>query len=179
MKSKVSLAFSQVLETIEMVAGLCLAAFFALGGVVYIVMDEHLGIIIFAWVLCAIGILLFFAGRKRAKMRRKFQEYVMHLSADPSRSLDNLASVTNTSVDVVKRNLQYMIDKKFFKSASINEQSHQLVLPPVVPKTKRQSNSPQQQPEWIAYTCPCCGAMNRVEKGTASECDFCGSPLPK
>lgn len=182
-KSKVSLAVSQIIEKIEMIVGLCWAGFWLLAAVIYM-FEEEIGIgwTIASFLLVLLGVVVFSWGRKRSKMRQEFKKYVTQLSVDPSGSLENLASATGTSVDVVKKNLQFMIKKNFFANATINEQEHQLVLPAKAKKeqqakTPRHSASGAAQQELIVCSCPCCGGMNKIAKGTAGECDFCGSPL--
>lgn len=183
-KSKVSLAVSQIIEKIEMIAGLCWGVLFALVALGSMLDDEAdgVGMIIMAWFLAALGFWVFYLGKKRGKMRLEFKKYVTQLSVDPSGSLENLASAAGTSVDVVKKNLQYMIKKKFFSDAFINEKENQLVLPSMAQRAQ-QGQTPQfaasgtPQRELVACTCPCCGGLNKIAKGTLGECDFCGSPL--
>lgn len=116
-------------------------------------------------------------------MRLEFMKYITQLSVDPSGSLENLASATGESVGVVKANLHYMINKRFFTDAFINEQTNQLILPAMAQKTQQQAQATQYmaagavQPELVVCTCRCCGGINKIAKGTAGECDFCGSPL--
>lgn len=184
-KSKVSLAVSQIIEKTEIVVGLLWGGVWFLIAVLFMfAIDEELGIgwTIASLLLAAFGFLVFSWGMKRGKMRLEFKKYVTQLSVDPSGSLENLASATGTSVDVVKKNLQFMIKKNFFSDAVINEQEHRLVLPAKAKKeqqtkTLRHSASGAAQQELIACSCPCCGGMNKIAKGTAGECDFCGSPL--
>lgn len=184
-KSKVSLAVSQIVEKVEKIVGLCWGLLFGLVALVSMFDDveDGAGTIIIMWIFALLGLMLFNAGKKRTKMRLEFKKYVTQLSIDPSGSLTSLASATGTSVDVVKSNLQYMIKKKFFTDAFINEVANQLVIPSMQRSQQVQVQMAQNvsqgaiQPEWVAFTCPCCGGMNRIQKGTVGECDFCGSPL--
>lgn len=179
--SKVSIVMSQIIEKIEKIAGFCLAGMFGLTALSAMFDDVggEAGYIIVSWIICAAGIALFRAGQKRKKMRLEFRKYVTQLSVDPSGSLENLASATGVSVDVVKDNLKYMIKKKFFTNALIDEHANKLVLPGIVQRTEQQNVAVNTsvQAEMVACTCPCCGGMNRIVKGTVVECDFCGSPL--
>ncbi|MCM1233168.1 MAG: hypothetical protein NC489_23865 [Ruminococcus flavefaciens] len=180
-KSKVSIAMSQVIEKIEKIAGVCCAVFFGLIALVAMFdgSEDPAGMIILMWFLCAAGIAVFMAGQKRTKMRLEFKKYVTQLSVDPSGSLENLASATGTSVDVVKNNLKYMIKKAFFTDAFINEQENELVLLSIAQRSQQQNTSTgtSAQAEMVACTCPCCGGINKIIKGMVGECDFCGSPL--
>lgn len=184
-KSKVSLAVSQVVEKIQKICGIFWAVLFGLTAVVSMFDDEAdgVGLIITLWILAALGLWVYNLGKQRTQMRLMFKKYVAQLSADPSGSLEHLASATGTSVDVVKANLRYMIKKKFFTDAFINEETNQLVLPSMAQRVQQQARAPQYaapgtaQPEFVACTCSCCGGMNKIVKGSIGECDFCGSPL--
>lgn len=183
-KSKVSLAVSQIIEKIEIIAGLCWGGICALAALISMFddKDDGISIIITVWILAALGFWVFSLGKKRGKMRLEFKKYVTQLSVDPSGTLENLASATGTSVDVVKKNLRYMIKKKFFSDAFIDEQANRLVLPAMTQKTQ-QNQAPRFaasgtiRQELVACTCPCCGGRNKIAKGMTGECDFCGSPL--
>lgn len=184
-KSKVSLAVSAIIEKVEMIAGLCWGGFWTLGVLIYIFDDDlfDMSLVIISLLLAVLGFWVFSLGQKRAKMRKEFKKYVTQLSVDPSGSLENMAAATGTSVDVLKKNLQFMIKKKFFTDAFINEQANQLVLPSMVQRAQQQAQNFQYatpgaaQQELVACTCPCCGGMNKIAKGKTAECDFCGSPL--
>lgn len=183
-QSKVSIVVSEVIEKIEKIAGGCWAVFWGLIALYSMFDDEAdgAGLIIFLWVLCAVGIVIYLTGRKRTKMRLEFKKYVMQLSMDPSGSLEELAAATGTTVDIVKSRLRYMIEKKFFTDAFINEQTNQLILPSIAQKTQQlqtaRDAAPDASPqEWIVCTCPHCGALNKLIKGTVGKCDFCGSLL--
>ncbi|MGX8797301.1 hypothetical protein ACR6HW_14710 [Fusibacter sp. JL298sf-3] len=39
------------------------------------------------------------------------------------------------------------------------------------------SSDPTAKPVYQSCNCPNCGGINKILKGTVSECDFCGSPL--
>lgn len=182
-KSK-ALAISPFIEMVEMIVGFGWGAFCALVAVISMFDDKTDGtaVVIAIWLLAALGFWVFSWGRKRQKMRSEFKKYVVQLSVDPFNSLEDLATATGSSVDIVKKNLQYMIKKNFFVNAFINEQTNQLVFPSMAQRSQQQTQAPQtsqdvSQQELIACICPCCGGKNEMVKGTTKECDFCGSPL--
>lgn len=183
-KSKVTLVISQIIEKIELIVGFCWGGLFTSVALFCMFDDEaDAATMIIMWLFAALGIWVFSLGKKRGKMRLVFNQYLTQLSVDPSGSLENLAFATDTSVDVVKKNLQYMIKKKFFTDAFINEQANQLVLPSMAQRVQQQAETSQYmdfdevQPEFVACTCPHCGGINKIVKGTTWECDFCGSPI--
>lgn len=182
--NKASIVVSQIIEKIEKIVGIVWAALFLLTAVIMIFEAQpKAGDVIVMLIIAALGVLLFLAGRKRGLMRLEFRKYVTQLSRDPSGSIDNLASATGTSVDVVKKNLNYMIKKNFFVDAFINEQDNLLVLPSTAQREQGQQNwqngaaSTSAQTELVVLTCPSCGGINKIPKGTVADCDFCGSPL--
>ncbi len=186
-KSKVAVAVSQIIELIERVLGFGWGALCVLAALVTMVehdnSKEEAVAIIMMWIFAALGFWVYFLGRKRMKMRLEFKKYVAQLSMDSFGSLDSLASVTGTSVEVVKKNLAYMINKKFFTDAYIDEQANRLVLLSMEKKAQAQTQVSQQtdqevpQPKLVACTCSCCGGMSKIVKGAVGECDFCGAPL--
>lgn len=184
-QSRVSIVMSQIIEKVEKIAGGCWGVFFALIALYAMFDDEKdgAGLIMIMWLLAALGFSVFYLGMKRTKMRMEFKKYIAHLSADPSGSLENLASATGASVDKVKKNLKYMINKRFFTDAFINEQTSQLIFPSMAQRLQQQAQTMPYagpgtaQPELVVCTCRCCGGINKIAKGTAGECDYCGSPL--
>ena len=184
-KSKAAIVVSSIIEKIEMICGGLWTAFFVLGFFITITDDSDDGVAfgIFVIVCIALGVYVFLCGRKRKKMRLLFKDYVAQLSVDPSGSIENIAGATRTSVDVVKKNLAFMIKKKFFTNAHIDEVNNQLVLPSMVQRQQEQTyntatvNTAAPQVEMTTCKCPNCGGMNKIAKGMVAECDFCGSPL--
>ncbi len=186
-KSKVAIVVSQIVEKIEMILGGLWFAMMALVALVSM-FDKQVdgaGTIIFMWVLAALGVWVFLKGRRRRKMRIEFKNYVSHLSAIPTGSLENIAAATGTSVDVVKKNLKFMIKKKFFSGAYLDEKNNQLVLPSMANNVNPTSqntlntatNHQTTETVYKTFNCPNCGGMNKIVQGTVTECDFCGSPL--
>lgn len=186
-KSKVAIAVSQIIELIEKIFGICwgvLCVFAALDAM----FDSSKGraeivLIIGMLIFAAFGFWVYYLGRNRMKMRLEFKKYVAQLSLDPSGSLAGLASATGTSVEVVKKNLKYMISKKFFTDAFVDERDNRLILLSMEKKAQQQAQvmqntAPEEpQPEFVSCTCRCCGGMSKIVKGTVGECDYCGSPL--
>ena len=81
--------------------------------------------------------------------------------------------------DVVRTDVQKMIDKGFLKNAYINEGTREIVMT-VNNNTdntffQAQSNVATAQDVRVV-ACPCCGANNTVS-GAVGECEYCGTPL--
>lgn len=183
-QSKTAIVGSQILEKVELILGWAWVALFGLTAVM-MTFEKTLGTSdkMIIWAVALIGIPILIAGKRRKKMRLEFKKYVAQLSIDPSGNMAQMADVTNTSVDVVKKNLQYMIKKGFFTNAYIDESSNRLVLPSMDQKGQNQTNPSSAGAETgtqdavVTCNCPNCGGINKIARGTVAECDYCGSPL--
>ncbi len=98
----------------------------------------------------------------------------MLISVKHFTSLDLISNSVNQSVDFVRKDLQKMIDKKYFKDAHIDIENHEIVIAHTFSENPTQSKiSVEVQP----VRCPCCGADNAKQNGDSSACEYCGSPL--
>ena len=182
--SKAAVVIYGIWETVEYLLGAMIATLFGLVALVSMFDHEEDGaaIIIISWLFTALGLWLIQLGRKRRILLKNFREYVTRLSVDPTGSIENLAASINTSQDVVRANLQNMINKKFFVSAYIDEANNRVVF-----QTGSRSEVPQyndavsniqnQNAEYVTVTCKSCGGINKVLKDKVGECEYCGSPI--
>lgn len=221
-KSKAAIVVSHIIEKVELVVGGLWTVFFGLVILVSIqddLLNNPATLIVFL-MIGAIGVWIFVRGMKRRKMRLQFKKYVTKLSSDPTASLDNIAASSGTSVDVAKKNLEYMIKNKFFSNATLDEDNNTIILGGKTNNmseiddifnevnetlsefqssfnesvTTRSESSisfsnetssfdgffeqpKSKKPVYQSCNCPNCGGINKILKGTVSECDFCGSPL--
>lgn len=147
-----------------------------------------------------VGFILFFAiagfalrrvSKKTKKEAESVKQYLAIIVNGHVRQLDSIAATTGKSYDVVRADIQKMINKGYLKNAYINEGTRELVLPDLAPATPTAvpaaNNSdyiPVQvpavnapaQPVGRMVSCPCCGANNTIY-GASGECEYCGSPL--
>ena len=129
-----------------------------------------------------VGCLFFIAGGaimfKKAKALKvegeATKKYLAIIINNNVRQLDSIASATGKQYDVVKADIQKLIDKGFLKNAFINENTRELVIPEAAPTQSSTNNASYQQARVVS--CPCCGANNKVS-GATGECEYCGSPL--
>lgn len=94
------------------------------------------------------------------------------------RQLDSIAAAVGKPYDVVKKDLQKLIDDGYFKNAYIDEAAREIVLAQpssVASQTNTYGAAASAVPPRVV-SCPCCGANNTVV-GTTGECEYCGSPL--
>ena len=135
------------------------------------------GMIIF---FAAAGAALLYLANKIKKDADSVKLYLNIIVNGGERQLDSVAAATGKQYDVVKKDVQKMIDKGFLKNAYINENTREVVL-----ASAASSNVNVAQPTGGAapaavqtrvIACPCCGANNTVS-GDIGECEYCGSPL--
>ena len=135
------------------------------------------GMIIF---FAAAGAALLYLANKIKKDADSVKLYLNIIVNGGERQLDSVAAATGKQYDVVKKDVQKMIDKGFLKNAYINENTREVVLPSAAP-----ANVNVAQPtggvapaavQTRVIACPCCGANNTVS-GYIGECEYCGTPL--
>lgn len=194
-KSKVSIVTNQIWQKVESIIGWTLVVF----SVIFHMMnfadsddEAFTTMLVFLSITLAIGIFLVIRGMKRKKLIRDFKNYVQILAGDPYNSLDTIAARTNTSVDVVRRNIELMISKHFFANAVIDRASNSLILNgkadtkqmlsanamASLQPTVSSNNYPfqaQQNVEMLTVKCKGCGAINVVQRGRLVECEYCGN----
>ena len=135
------------------------------------------GMIVF---FAAAGAALLYLANKIKKEADSVKQYLNIIVNGGERQLDSVAAATGKQYDVVKKDVQKMIDKGFLKNAYINENTREVVLPSAAP-----TNANAGQPiggaapaasQTRVVACPCCGANNTVS-GALGECEYCGTPL--
>lgn len=130
-KSKSAIVLSTIIEKIQLVVGIIILVVFGLCTIVALIQTELAtnGFLPFCLAVDAIGVVLIVFSRKRHNLIRAFKNYVAKLSNDPTGSIENLAAASGTSVDVVRKNLEKMIDKKYFPNATIDQGLNCIVFP--------------------------------------------------
>jgi len=160
------------------IASCCMAALGFMVSVTDGFDGTDVGLIIF---FAAAGAALLYVANKNKKKADSVKQYLNIIVNGGERQIDAIAAATGKQYDVVKKDIQEMIDKGFLKNAYINENTREVVLPSA--STAPASNN-VGQPTSAAPTvvktrvvaCPCCGANNTVS-GILGECEYCGSPL--
>ena len=126
------------------------------------------------------GAALIYAGNKTLKEANSVKQYLNIIVNGGERQLDAIAAATGKQYDVVKKDVQKMINKGFLKNAYINESTREVVLPKAS-AASTEASAPSASGATAAtqtrvIACPCCGANNTVT-GDIGECEYCGSPL--
>ena len=137
-----------------------------------------------------VGMILFFAGagaallylaNKNKKEADSIKQYLNIIVNGGERQIDTIAAATGKQYDVVKKDIQKMIDKGFLKNAYINENTREVVLTTTAPASanvnvQQQATTTAAPAQTRVVACPCCGANNTIS-GELGECEYCGSPL--
>ncbi|MBR5280204.1 MAG: hypothetical protein IKU26_04465 [Clostridia bacterium] len=135
------------------------------------------GMIIF---FAAAGAALLYLANKIKKDADSVKLYLNIIVNGGERQLDSVAAATGKQYDVVKKDVQKMIDKGFLKNAYINENTREVVLPSAAPANVNVAQPTGGTAPAAAQTrviaCPCCGANNTIS-GDIGECEYCGTPL--
>ena len=128
----------------------------------------------------AAGAALLYFANKIKKNADSIKLYLNIIVNGGERQLDSIAAATGKQYDVVKKDVQKMIDKGFLKNAYINENTREVVLPSASPANANVAQPTAEAAPVAVQTrviaCPCCGANNTVS-GDIGECEYCGSPL--
>lgn len=122
-----------------------------------------------------IGIASIFLSYSIKKRIKRFKSYVAVISCGGITSVDILAHKTFQSADYVYKDLQKMIDRKYFLDARLNKEDHEIVIGTVSKNPYTQTAPVYINP--INVQCASCGAMNKKENGTTSICEYCGSVI--
>ncbi len=172
---------SIILGKIFSIIGYAWTGFWMIGLIVGITQpsafDPFLLYIMIILIMMSFGIIFIILGSKIKKMIRRFKTYVSLISIKHLTSLDLIANSTNRSVDFVRTDLQKMIDKKYFKDAYIDRDTNEIIIAHDLPAQPVQTYQFNNTIEMQSVTCAGCGAANVKPKGTASSCEYCGSPL--
>ena len=180
--SKAAVTASTVLGKVLSVIGYTGASFFLIGAFA-IIPDFELSTFIVCLVCIALFALLIIKGMQIKRRIKRFRHYVSLISSQQMTSLENLAASTSQSLDFVKKDLQKMIDKKFFAKASLDLNANEIVIgggaaPAMsVSAARAQQLSAAVQPVMELYKCAGCGASGSKQKGVPGTCEYCGAHL--
>lgn len=159
------------------IASCCMAALGFLVSITDGFDGTDVGMIIF---FAAAGAALLYLANKIKKEADSVKQYLNIIVNGGERQLDAIAAATGKQYDVVKKDVQKMIDKGFLKNAYINENTREVVLPSAAPANTNVGQPTNTGTPTAVQTrvvaCPCCGANNTVS-GTLGECEYCGTPL--
>lgn len=182
--SKAAIVVSTIIEKVQLISGIVILVIFGICTVMAIFDRDYNtgGFLQVCIVIDALGLWLIYLSRKRRKLITDFRKYVTALSGDPTGSIVNLASTMGTSEEVILKNLERMIQKKYFTEAYVDrnlpnrsqaagetQNAPSLTTPPPSPGA-----GPQ---EMVTVKCGGCGGSNTLARGQSAECEYCGSVI--
>jgi hypothetical protein len=173
--SKAAIITSTIIGKVSSIVGYAITIILGLPLVMGAYPDA--GTVIFVLVVMCGSVALILNGIKIKRRNRRFKKYIGLISIENQTSLENIASSTMQSVDYVTKDIQKMIDKKFFLNAYIDRKTNEIVLQKRNMQAGFIPTTPNIPVEAITVKCGGCGAVNSIQKGAAAECEFCGSPL--
>ncbi len=137
----------------------------------------------------AVVSLFFIAGgvallRKAKKLRKEAESIKQYLAIVVNgnvHQLDSISATIGKPYDVVKSEIQKMIQNGYLKNAYINEATREIVFPTAASAANPAYTAPTRnvtpvQTQGKIVACPCCGANNTIY-GATGECEYCGSPI--
>lgn len=136
--------------------------------------SQDIGMIIFFIVA---GVALFIFSKKLIINSEKYKKYITIIINGNEFILDNIAGAMSLPINVVKKDLNNMINNGYLQGAYINDSTNEIVLPKQS-KENIDDTISQDKPEieLSVVTCKCCGAKSKITT-SVGECDYCGSPL--
>ncbi|WP_097025638.1 hypothetical protein [Clostridium peptidivorans] len=149
----------------------------AIGTIVYLVngfMSEDFKVTLSFLVL---GVALYILSKKLISDAEKYKKYISIIINENEYIIDNIAEDMSLPTNVVRKDLNNMINNGYFQGAYINNSTNEIVLPqPNKENINDTTPNYESKIEAKVVTCKCCGAQNKVTT-SVGECEYCGSPL--
>ena len=149
------IGFFDCISDPEAASGTVIALFFIIGGVVLVLKAKRIN-----------------------KEEERAKQYLAVIVNGNVLRLDSIAAVTGKSYDVVKADIQELIQKGYLKNAYINESTREIVISASTSSVSAEESGFVHPTQAASknVTCPCCGANNTIH-GASGECEYCGSPI--
>lgn len=148
---------------------------FVLAGITNIRSNALLGIAYIAF-----GAFLIVCGLEWKRLRSLYGTYATIVSNGSVKTISDLAAATHSSPQETKETLKRMVKKGLATNVAVDEQSGQIIVGGSTTKTATSIDvapAPATPCEIITAKCPGCGAPNKIQKGTTTECEHCGAPI--
>lgn len=124
------------------------------------------------------GLRVLYGARKMKQKGMRYNRYY-HIINGKVSSIAEIARSAAVPPKVALTDIQEMIDCGFFPGAYIDLNRQEIILPGsrnnIHQVILNQSNQKEKRKK--AINCPNCGANGVVTEGTATECEYCGTPL--
>jgi hypothetical protein len=124
------------------------------------------------------GLRILYGARKMKQKGMRYHRYY-HIINGKVSSIAEIARSVVVPPKVALTDIQEMIDCGFFPGAYIDLNRQEIILPGsqnnIHQVILNQANQKEKRKK--AINCPNCGANGVVTEGTATECEYCGTPL--
>jgi len=178
--SRVAVGINILIGKLLSILGYSIAILGILIIIVFVSDGDYADLHIFVFVLVIPGVIMIIQGARIKRRIRRFRRYVSFI-AEGMTSLDILATQTSSTKDFVTRDIQKMINKRFFTNAAIdfiNNQVMMLNIPTPINAHVHDHVAPTNyQQVFKTATCSGCGATSVKEQGAVISCEYCGSPI--
>lgn len=111
----------------------------------------------------------------------KLKKYIAIIVNQEETYIPHIVSAMQLSEEIVKKDLQEMIDKGYFNNAYLDLGANEIVLAKTRLEQQEEKaqgfHSVEEQPKTRVVICKNCGARNRVRDQESAVCEYCDSPL--
>ncbi len=127
----------------------------------------------------AVGVLLIINGKRKKDRLRRLEKYLSIIVNQNETSIDQIATMVKKPVNFVLKDMKFMIRKRYFVNAYIDQNTNSIVFPGRVASAAHNEIHEDSVPdsEMQVVTCKSCGAQNKIAKGSVGKCEYCGSLL--
>lgn len=174
--SKTTVTISKTISIIQMIAGIAILFLFVLCTIMYLTdpvfaAEVDIGFLIVCLIFDGLGVLLIVLSIRTQRLLKAFRAYTAALANSSNGFIPELAASLGASEDMVKRNLERMIARKYFPNAFFDRNANCIL--PRKPAIRQRAAAP----EMVTVKCKGCGGINTLIRGQVGECEYCGSPL--
>lgn len=145
-----------------------------------------IGTVIFVLVFLLLSIYPLVRGIRRLSITDMCASYMMLLNQNDSHSIKQLADFLKAPANLVQRNLEFMIKKKYINGyidlntntvRSVHSYGYKYTnhIPNANPY--HNVNNTAKAVEYTTSKCKNCGATLKIQKGFTTDCEYCGSPI--
>jgi len=191
MFSRASIIIKNLLGTVAIILGYTIspvALFLVVMSLVYDGATDYTPALIVFLICLALGIFLIIKGSQIVAGVKRFRRYVGIISANHIVSIRIIASIVSRSTDFVRKDMQRMINKKYFIDAFIDYRTDDIIIGGGRQYDAGQAGYGGGQAGYNAgqavygegyetVVCKACGAPNSARKGDSNKCEYCGSAL--
>ncbi|PID87748.1 MAG: hypothetical protein CSB06_03675 [Bacteroidia bacterium] len=169
-RKKTRIMIDNITGTILKIIGGAGLFFFTFGFIITIVdknTRNEAETITVALIFIALNLFIYYKGYKRKQLIKKFKHYIIIISEKQDGRITNIANYTGKPETYIKKQIQSMIKRKYFKNAFIDHSKNSIIIPGL-PQIKPENTQKQ-------IKCKNCGASVQYIPEETTVCAYCGS----